>query len=127
MKNMSFNIGDRVAVIEDYKIIEGNVTRIYPNLDTPVMTVKFDDGSYDKVAMDEVAKIEEVKEDANDPTLKDEITLTQDRFKDVSAGALAEYVRETEDTETAMTCTVIIAVILKSLFTESSDGVSDEN
>lgn len=95
MKEISFNVGDRVMVINDCQLRKGVIKNFYP-VTPPVFAVEFEDGTVEKVSYNNVAPEPkaEIATEENESVEKSEITITPKEFMELSCDIIAE---ETKD------------------------------
>ena len=116
MKKVEFSTGDKIVTIKDGELRKGVVKNFYP-VNPPVFLVEFEDGSVEKVLYSNVApepKTETPEE--TEPVEKSEITITPDKFKEITCRVIAE---ETMDRKfIGLMFAPIMAKIHSALFVE---------
>lgn len=132
MRKISFTVGEKVAVIEDNKITNGVITKIFPEVCPPILVVGFDDGTISKVEIDRVAKIEEAntatednenisEERAGKPVT--EITITDEEFIDIAGEVISDEIKKIPGGAIlGMTLTFFAGVLARRLFTDEENG-----
>lgn len=117
MKEISFNIGDKVVTIKNCEIRKGVVKNFYP-INPPVFAIEFEDGTVEKVPYNNVAPEPktETPDEENEPVEKSEITITPGEFKEITCRVIAE---ETKDYEViGLAFAQLMSKIHKALFVE---------
>ena len=96
MKEVLFNIGDKIVTIKDGELRKGVIKKFYPMVNPPIFAIEFEDGTVEKVPYNNVAPDPEAKtqEAENAPVEKTEITITPDVFKEITCRVIVE---ETKD------------------------------
>lgn len=91
MSVIKFKIGDQVMTIENNTVREGVIMNFFPDVNPPMLIVKFEDGEVEKVPITTVALKpktetpgEQTAERTNTPIEASEITITPDEFRDVA-------------------------------------------
>ena len=94
MKQIDFNIGDKVVTIKDGELRKGVIKNFFP-VNPPVFVIEFEDGSVEKVLYSNVAtgpKTETPEENA--PVEKSEITITPGEFREITCRVIAEETKK---------------------------------
>lgn len=122
MSHKSFNVNDRVIMIERGEIYKGTIHNVYEALNIAV--VKFDDGEYEKVSLDSLAREPETKvreeksikstDDINKIIEETEITLVGKDFMKV----VVENARDIAGDNFEVKCVLLMfgAKLHKALF-----------
>ena len=107
MRKVIFTVGEKVAVIEDNKITNGVIMKIFPEVNPPIIMVGFDDNTVAKVEIDRIAKIpddttatedDEIEEDISEEREPvNEIMLTPDKFASVTACLISREVKNSKE------------------------------
>lgn len=115
---MKFNVGDRVMMIEDNKILKGVIKKDFSEIVPNIVMVEFEDNDVRKVRTDILAlePKTETEEQKKEPEEKSEITITQEEFKNIGCGIVAEIVAKTFNFKLGTKLTAFLALLAKKLF-----------
>lgn len=130
MRKITLTIGERVAVIEDNKIINGTIVNIFSEISNPIVVVKTENGSCIKTPIEKVAKLSEERseEKSEDPIQevkqKTEITITPEEFKEISAKIVFDEMKKlgSDGLMLGMAFTILTAKLHKALFVGEADN-----
>jgi hypothetical protein len=121
MKEISFNIGDRIVTVKNGELLKGVIKNIYPMVTPPIFAIKFEDGTVEKIPYNNVAPEPktETAENEIEPEEDLEITITSSEFKNIACRVIAE---ETKDYPIiGYLIAEKVAKIHKALFSESRE------
>jgi hypothetical protein len=112
---VTFNIGDRVMILENNEILKGTVKKNFYEF-PEILIIECADGELKKVHIDRVAH--EPKSETNDkqnaePVEKSEITITPDEFKKIGTNLIPTL---TKRPIIAIAFTAFLAELHKALF-----------
>lgn len=130
MRKITLTIGERVAVIEDNKIINGTIVNIFSEINNPIVVVKTEDGSCIKTPIEKVAKLSEERseEKSEDPIQgvkqKTEITITPKEFKEISMKIVSDEMKKlgSDGLMLGIAFTILTAKLHKALFVGEADN-----
>lgn len=92
MKRIDFSTGDEVVTIKNGELRKGVIKNFFP-VNPPVFVIEFEDGTVDKVLYSNVAPAPKTEtqepEEKNEPVEKSEITITPDKFKEITCRVIA--------------------------------------
>lgn len=117
MKRINFNMGDKVVTVKDGELRKGVIKNVYP-VNPPVVAVKFEDGTVEKVFQSDIALEPDIEtpDETNEPAEKPEITITPDKFRDISCRVIAEEIKS--NLLLAVAFSSIMSKIHNALFVE---------
>ena len=119
MKEILFDIGDKVVKIQDGKLRKCTIKNVYFT-NPPIFAIEFEDGTVEKARRADIApepKVETPKE--TEPVIKSEITITPDEFKEITIRIIAEETKCCKALGVALAS--IMGKIHKALFVESEN------
>lgn len=126
MSLIKFEIGDQVMAIENNTVREGVIMNFFPDVNPPMLIVKFEDGEVEKVPLTAVAlkpKIETSNEQSIERVCKpvevSETMIDSAKFQEI---AIKTIIEESDDDITLMlTFGIFVDKLRKALF-----GTNDE-
>lgn len=120
MKQLKFENGDKIVIIRDGELRKGVVKNFY-ELNPPILSIEFEDGSVEKVFASDVAAEPKIEppEKKREPAEKSEITITPDEFREIATRAIAENTNEYKVSALAYAYATLIGRIHRDLFFES--------
>lgn len=90
MSKVNFNIGDKIVTIKDGELRKGVIKNEYP-VNPPVLAIKFEDGTIEKVFSSDVAPEPKAEtQEKNEPVEKSEITIAPDEFREIASRVIAK-------------------------------------